>query len=228
MDAIPLLKRRLILTERCFVDIKIWRVPQPAGASEHNIKYSLALIEDGICVFRYDNETGKGDHKHLGTDQLPYDFVSVELLQDAFWNGCRGMDGKENITLTLGVSSIEDTKRQMAAAFRGESGADHIAFASVDLLWKVLTVKRWELLQAMAGGGAMSIREAARRAGRDVKAVHGDIHALLAAGIIDASEGKLIFPYDAVHVDFVLEAAWEPGKSPTPTSMLTNAGFGII
>ena len=117
------------------------------------------------------------------------------------------MDGKENITLTLGVSSIEDTKRQMAAAFRGESGADHIAFASVDLLWKVLTVKRWELLQAMAGGGAMSIREAARRTGRDVKAVHGDIHALLAAGIIDATEGKVIFPYDAVHVDFVLKAA---------------------
>jgi predicted transcriptional regulator len=60
----------------------------------------------------------------------------------------------------------------------------------------------------MAGGGAMTLREAARRAERDVKAVHGDVHALLAAGVLRKSEdGKIEFPFDAVHVDFVLKAA---------------------
>jgi predicted transcriptional regulator len=110
--------------------------------------------------------------------------------------------------VTLAISSIEETRRQMAAAFRREQQGSYISFASAELLWKVLTAKRWELLQAIAGKGAMSIREAARRAGRDVKAVHGDVHALLDAGLLDKTEnGNIIFPYDAVHVDFTLRAA---------------------
>ncbi len=51
-------------------------------------------------------------------------------------------------------------------------------------------------------------REAARRVGRDVKSVHGDVHALLDAGVLDREEnGQIIFPFDAVHVDFTLTAA---------------------
>jgi predicted transcriptional regulator len=96
----------------------------------------------------------------------------------------------------------------MAAAFRGESQGNHISFASVELLWKVLTAKRWELLKAMTGQGPLTIRETARRVGRDVKAVHGDVHALLDAGVLDKTEdGKIVFPYDAVHVDFTVKAA---------------------
>ena len=83
-----------------------------------------------------------------------------------------------------------------------------ISFASPELLWKVLTAKRWELLKAMCGGGPMSIREAARRVGRDVKAVHGDVTALLNAGVLDRLEnGKVVFPFDAVKVEFLLKAA---------------------
>ncbi|HEX5314017.1 MAG TPA: transcriptional regulator [Gammaproteobacteria bacterium] len=111
-------------------------------------------------------------------------------------------------TVTLSVSSIEATKRQMAAAFLGERQGDHISFASMELLWKVLTVKRWELLRAMTGQGAMTIRELARYVGRDVKAVHGEVHALLDAGVLDKTEdGRVVFPYDAVHVEFTLKAA---------------------
>ena len=110
--------------------------------------------------------------------------------------------------VTLSVGSIDDAKRRVAAAFRGEHQGSYITFTSVELLWKVLTPKRWELLQAMVGQGAMTIREAARRVGRDVKAVHGDVHALLAAGVLDRGEdGRIIFPYDALHVDFTLKAA---------------------
>lgn len=118
------------------------------------------------------------------------------------------MDERQHPIVTLGLSSIEETKRQMAAAFRGEAQGTHIDFASIDLLWKVLTVKRWEILQAMAGQGDMAIREVARRVGRDVKAVHGDITALIAAGIIDkTSDGKVVFPYGGIRVDFTLKAA---------------------
>jgi predicted transcriptional regulator len=111
-------------------------------------------------------------------------------------------------TVTLSVASRQAVKQRALDAFAGKRRGAHISFTSVDLLWKVLTAKRWELLKAMAGGGAMTLREAARRAERDVKAVHGDVHALLAAGVLRKSEdGKIEFPFDAVHVDFVLKAA---------------------
>lgn len=83
-----------------------------------------------------------------------------------------------------------------------------ISFASPELLWRVLTQKRWELLKALCGAGPVSIREAARRAGRDVKAVHGDVTALLTAGVIDRTDdGRIVFPFEAVKVEFLLQAA---------------------
>ena len=111
-------------------------------------------------------------------------------------------------TVTLGVSSLEETMRRAEAAFRGEPQGEFISFASIGLLWKVLTPRRWDLLKAMAGQGPMTIREAARRAGRDVKSVHGDVHALLNAGVLDRNEdGRIVFPYDTVRVEFELKAA---------------------
>ncbi|HET8790154.1 MAG TPA: hypothetical protein VFM75_03010 [Modicisalibacter sp.] len=111
-------------------------------------------------------------------------------------------------TVTLSVASREDVTHRALAAFEGKQQGAHISFASVELLWQTMTRKRWELLKAMTGQGAISIREAARRVGRDVKAVHGDVHALLDAGILDRTDdGQIVFPFDAVHVDFTLTAA---------------------
>lgn len=111
-------------------------------------------------------------------------------------------------TVTLSVASREDVTRRALAAFDGERQGAHISFDSVELLWKVLTAKRWELLKAMTGQGALSIREVARRVDRDVKAVHRDVRALLDAGVLDkAADGRIVFPYDAVHVEFTLRAA---------------------
>ena len=60
----------------------------------------------------------------------------------------------------------------------------------------------------MTGAGPMTMREAARRVQRDVKAVHGDVHALLNAGLLQKTEkGQILFPFSAVHVDFMLRAA---------------------
>ena len=68
----------------------------------------------------------------------------------------------------------------------------------------MLSAKRWELLKALCGAGPVSIREAARRVQRDAKAVHGDITALLAAGLLNRTEtGGIEFPYDAVKVEFL-------------------------
>lgn len=113
-------------------------------------------------------------------------------------------------TVVLEVRSLgqmlEDAARAMKSG-RVERDA-RIAFASPELLWKVLTSRRWELLKKLCGAGPISIREAARRIGRDVKGVHGDVMALLKAGLLDrTAEGKIEFPFERVKVEFVLRAA---------------------
>ena len=84
-------------------------------------------------------------------------------------------------TVVLEVRSLTDTLADAVQAMKtGRAEKEvRISFATPELLWKVLTAKRWELLKAMCGAGPISIREAARRVHRDVKAVHGDITALL-------------------------------------------------
>lgn len=111
-------------------------------------------------------------------------------------------------TVTLVVSSREKTNRRFLSAFEGESQGTFISFETPALLFKVLTSKRWELLKIMTSAGPITIREAARRLGRDVKAVHGDVHALLNAGILQKTDnGRIDFPFEAVRVDFMLKAA---------------------
>ena len=110
--------------------------------------------------------------------------------------------------VTLEVGSRDKSNRRFLSALKGEAQGAFISFESPALLFKVLSGKRWDLLKVMAGAGPMTIREAARRARRDVKAVHGDIHSLLKAGIlVRTDEGKVAFPFDAVHVDFMLNVA---------------------
>jgi predicted transcriptional regulator len=111
-------------------------------------------------------------------------------------------------SITISVTSAEEAKSRMLDALAGEAQSAHISFASVELLWQVITPKRWELLKAMTGAGPLAIREVPRRVERDVKSVHGDVQALLKAGVLDrADDGRIVFPYDEVHVDFVLRAA---------------------
>ena len=113
-------------------------------------------------------------------------------------------------TVTLDVRTPEGSMSDFARAWKtGKSGKSaRISFATPELLWKVLTAKRWELLKALCGAGPVSIREAARRVGRDVKAVHADVTALLNAGVLDRAEGGgIVFPFDAVKVEFLLRAA---------------------
>jgi predicted transcriptional regulator len=109
--------------------------------------------------------------------------------------------------VTLSVAGRDEVSRRMRRALGGEAQGSFISFASVELLWKVITPKRLGILRALAGTGALSIREVARRVGRDVKAVHGDVHALIDAGILEATGSGVRFGYDAVRVDFTLDAA---------------------
>jgi predicted transcriptional regulator len=113
-------------------------------------------------------------------------------------------------TVILEVRSLADTLADASRAMQTGTGDGEarFAFATPELLWQVLTAKRWALLRAMCGAGPISIREVARRVDRDVKAVHGDVTSLLDAGILRRTpEGRIEFPFDAVKVEFMLQAA---------------------
>ena len=108
------------------------------------------------------------------------------------------------------MKSPEDSMAAFVQSWKSDKAerSARIGFATPELLWQVLTAKRWELLKALCGAGPVSIREAARRVERDVKAVHSDITALLNAGVLDRAEGGgVIFPFEAVKVEFLLQAA---------------------
>jgi hypothetical protein len=63
-----------------------WRLDRPAGGSIHKFKYRLALVADLVCVLRYDNEAGKGDHRHIGRTENSYQFADPETLLTAAWS----------------------------------------------------------------------------------------------------------------------------------------------
>jgi predicted transcriptional regulator len=111
-------------------------------------------------------------------------------------------------TVILQVAKLEEVKRRARDAFGGKKQGSRISFATPELLFKLLTAKRWDLIRALTGTGPLSIRETARRLRRDVKAVHGDVQALLRAGVLQKTDdGQIIFPFDAVRVDVLLRAA---------------------
>ena len=68
-----------------FAELVIWEVPQPVPGSEHVYKYRLAYVVGGACRVRYDNERGKGDHRHRDGKQSCYAFHTLERLLADFW-----------------------------------------------------------------------------------------------------------------------------------------------
>jgi hypothetical protein len=84
MKAVPLIQRRVVLDVDAFVEVVIWRVSEPVPPSGHPFKYRLAYVVNGICVVRYDNERGKGDHRHFGDWESDYTFSSPDRLMRDF------------------------------------------------------------------------------------------------------------------------------------------------
>ena len=86
MKAILLYDNRIQIAEDAFAELRMWRVPKPVPGSHHNLKYALAFVVSGVCVMRYDNEAGNGDHRHVGDFEEAYHFVTMAQLFDDFWN----------------------------------------------------------------------------------------------------------------------------------------------
>ena len=80
MKAVELLRMRIAFSETAFAELVLWRVPGPVAGSTHEFKYRLAYVVDGVCAVRYDNEAGKGDHRHFSEKESNYTFHTPEKL----------------------------------------------------------------------------------------------------------------------------------------------------
>ena len=97
MKAQLIFKRRIDLSENAFAELVLWRLPQPVRGSTHTFKYSLAYAVEGECVLRYDNEAGKGDHRHFEGIETTLNFSDPDALLAEFWKDVRRWDD-ENLS----------------------------------------------------------------------------------------------------------------------------------
>jgi len=84
MKATELLRRRVSFSEIAFAELVLWQLPAPLPGSAYSAKYRLASVVNGVCVLRYDDESGKGDHRHFRAKVSRYSFDGVDKLLAAF------------------------------------------------------------------------------------------------------------------------------------------------
>jgi len=80
MKAVELVRTRVAYSATAFAELVLWHVPSPVPGSTHGFKYRLAYVVGGVCVLRYDNEVGKGDHRHYGSVEGRYRFSTPDQL----------------------------------------------------------------------------------------------------------------------------------------------------
>ncbi|MGH7086647.1 MAG: hypothetical protein ACREFN_16850 [Acetobacteraceae bacterium] len=112
-------------------------------------------------------------------------------------------------TLIIGNQSRREIRERVVRIWKTGKAerAARLDFPDISDAWKVLSDKRRTIIQVMAGQGPLSIREIARRVGRDVRAVHSDVRLLQYAGVLDKTEdGRMILPYKTIKFEFTVEA----------------------
>jgi predicted transcriptional regulator len=114
----------------------------------------------------------------------------------------------------LHLAGVDDFFAAALGAARSVDGGDLseqpgiIAFESMEVLLKVLTANRWQLLRRLRGEGVTSIRHLALSLRRDYRAVHSDVHALLEAGLVERNErGEIFVPWQRITAEMAIELA---------------------
>lgn len=80
MKAVLLLRTRIVYSTTAFAELVLWQLPKPLPGCRHRFKYRLAYVARETCVLRYDNEAGKGDHRHYAGKERAYGFSDPDTL----------------------------------------------------------------------------------------------------------------------------------------------------
>ena len=125
MNAELLFHQRILYDDGGIVEMVIWRVPSPVPPAMHDLKYSLFYGRPGVREVGYDNERGKGDHRHIRGAETPYAFTSVEQLMVDFWSDVQAVRGEQmnDVKITVGGEIEKDAARRFVDAWhRAERG----------------------------------------------------------------------------------------------------------
>jgi hypothetical protein len=98
MRATLLVRERIPFREDSFAELVLWRLPSPLPGSAHAFKYRLAFVRSGVCLVRFDNESGKGDHRHVRGKESKYTFETPEKLIADFLHQARRADDEDRDT----------------------------------------------------------------------------------------------------------------------------------
>lgn len=93
MGARLLIRERVVYLDGTFVKMVVWHVPEPVPPARHRFKYRLVYIVDGMRVLGYDNERGKGDHRHIGEREEPIVFRTIDALLTRFMSEVEALRG---------------------------------------------------------------------------------------------------------------------------------------
>lgn len=86
MKAVLIYRKTEIRSDGIKLEMVIWQLPTPTPDRQHGLKYRLWAGRDGKTLVRYDNEAGKGDHKHVGRAEKPYVWRGMSALVEDFLN----------------------------------------------------------------------------------------------------------------------------------------------
>ncbi|MEO8884188.1 MAG: transcriptional regulator [Devosia sp.] len=132
--------------------------------------------------------------------------ISNDCEEISLWKPEHGSRG----TLVMRVSTLEQSLDNFERVWETGIAEPHalLTFVSYELMHKILAPNRMEIIRAMLSAGPLSIREIARRVGRDFKGVHTDVSSMRSSGLLYHTEdGKVVFPYDNIHVEYDISAA---------------------
>lgn len=93
-NAALVINRKITLDDGSIIQAVIWTLPIPLKGSPHRYKYRLYYGRNGECIVRFDNEQGKGDHKHIMGEEAPYIFTDIPKLLEDFRNEIEHVGGK--------------------------------------------------------------------------------------------------------------------------------------
>ncbi|KAG0162257.1 hypothetical protein DFQ28_001621 [Apophysomyces sp. BC1034] len=193
-----LFEDRMTYPDGAILEMRIWRLPERDAERPHGLKYSLFYGRESARIIGYDNERGKGDHRHYRDREEPYIFSTAEQMVADFLDDVERERG-----------GARDMGRRFVSAFeRAATGEDieenHITFLSLEEMMAALTPKRLELLRYLHRESANSVSALARVLSRDYKRVHADVSALEAAGLVVREDGRLTAPWDALAAEVAL------------------------
>ncbi len=194
--------------------MKLWLLPEPVQGSAHRFKYSLFYGYPGLRAVAYDNERGKGDHRHSDGWEKAYAFESLDRLLADFETDVRGCGPRrarmaDEMKIMVGGSLKDDLAAFRSAWERTEHGEQVkpervLAFESWEALARVLTRERHKLLRHLHAHPEPSISALARHLGRHLRRVQADVRALESAGLVDRSAGDVRVAADRLTAEIEL------------------------